>query len=73
MNKSTQDFGLGVGASLIDLVIMVIVIIIPLSFIYGEEYWLGEQFFLGFWDGLLNYVVPFVATIWFGLHFYGTP
>lgn len=66
-------FWIRVGASLIDLIIMIIVITIPLSFIYGEEYWFGEQLFLGFWDGLLNYVVPFVATIWFWLHFYGTP
>ncbi len=66
-------FWIRVGASLIDLIIMVIVIIVPLSLIYGEEYWLGEQVFFGFWDVFLNYIVPFVATIWFWLRFLGTP
>jgi len=66
-------FWIRFGASLIDSVIMLIVIVIPLSLIYGEEYWLGEQYFFGFWDGFLNYVVPFVATIWFWLRFFGTP
>jgi len=66
-------FWIRVGASLIDLIIMVIVIFIPLSLIYGEEYWLGEQMVYGFWDVFLNYVVPFVATIWFWLRFFGTP
>jgi len=66
-------FWIRVGATLIDLVIMIIVLSVPLSFIYGEEYWLGEQLINGFWDLLLGYVVPIVATIWFWLNFLGTP
>ncbi len=66
-------FWIRVGASLIDLIIMVIVIFVPLSLIYGEEYWLEEQMVYGFWDVFLNYIVPFVATIWFWLRFFGTP
>lgn len=58
---------------LIDLVIMTIVLYVPLLFIYGEEYWLGEQYIYGFWDILLGYVAPIVATIWFWLRFFGTP
>jgi uncharacterized RDD family membrane protein YckC len=46
---------------------------VPLSFIYGEQYWLGDQYIRGFWDFVLGYVVPIVATIWFWLRFMGTP
>ena len=66
-------FWIRVGATLIDLVIMIIVLSVPLSFIYEEEYWLGEQLIHGFWHVLLGYVVPIVATIWFWLKFLGTP
>ena len=42
-------------------------------FIYGSEYWVSEQTVKGFWDLLLGYIVPFIATIWFWLRFFGTP
>jgi len=52
---------------------MVIVLYIPLWFIYGGELITGEQFVHGFWDLMLSYVVPTIATIWFWLSFFGTP
>ena len=52
---------------------MMIVLYVPLSLIYGEEYWVGDKLIYGFWDVMLGYVVPFVATIWFWLHYLGTP
>lgn len=72
-DQEYAGFWIRFGALLIDLVIMTIVLYIPLSFIYGEEYWLGDQFIYGFWDVFLGYVVPIVATIWFWLRFFGTP
>ena len=66
-------FWVRLGATLIDTVIIVIVITIPLSFIYGEQYWLGSQYIRGFWDLVLGWVVPIVATIWFWLRYLGTP
>jgi uncharacterized RDD family membrane protein YckC len=66
-------FWIRVGATLIDTVIIMIVLMVPLSFIYGEQYWLGDEYFHGFWDIILGYVVPVVATIWFWLRFMGTP
>ncbi len=66
-------FWIRVGASLIDVVILLIVIAIPLTFIYGEDYWLGEQLIYGFWDVLINHIFPFVVTIWFWRRFFGTP
>ena len=71
--KEYAGFWVRFGASLIDLVVMIIVIYIPLSFIYGEDYWIEDGFIYGFWDVILGYVIPFVATIWFWLHFLGTP
>ena len=66
-------FWVRVGATLIDTVIIMIVLMVPLSFIYGEQYWLGDRYIRGFWDLMLGYVVPIVATIWFWLRFLGTP
>ena len=72
-NKEYAGFWIRFGALLIDLVIMAIVLYVPLSLIYGEEYWVGDKLIYGFWDVMLGYVVPFVATIWFWLHYLGTP
>lgn len=66
-------FWIRVGATLIDTMIMMIVLMVPLSIIYGEQYWLGGEYIHGFWDVLLGYIVPVVATIWFWLRFMGTP
>jgi len=71
--RKYAGFWIRLGASLIDLVIMIIVLYIPASLIYGEEYWQGNQFVYGFWDAILTDVVPIVATVWFWLHFMGTP
>ncbi|MDR6982625.1 putative RDD family membrane protein YckC [Rheinheimera pacifica] len=72
-NKEYAGFWIRLGAVLIDMVIIFIVLVIPLSVIYGEEYWLGDKFVYGFWDIMLSYVAPFIATIWFWLRFLGTP
>jgi len=72
-NTNYAGFWIRLGASLIDVLLMLIVVAIPLSFIYGEQYWLGEQLVYGVWDVLLNYVLPICATIWFWLRFLATP
>jgi len=66
-------FWIRLGATLIDTLIMMIVLMVPLTFIYGEQYWFGDEFINGFWDLILGYVVPVIATIWFWLRFLGTP
>lgn len=66
-------FWIRFAALLIDMVFMSIVLYFPLTLIYGEQYWLGDQVIHGFWDVLLGYVVPIVATIWFWLRYMGTP
>ena len=72
-DQEYAGFWVRVGAVLIDTVIILIVITFPLSLIYGQQYWLGDQYIRGFWDLMLGYVVPIVATIWFWLRFLGTP
>jgi len=72
-NIEYAGFWVRVGAALIDMVIMTIVLYVPLSMIYGEKYWMGDQVIYGFWDLILGYIVPIVATIWFWLRFLGTP
>lgn len=72
-NKEYAGFWIRFGALLIDLVIMLIVLYVPLSFIYGQEYWFGDQLINGFWDILLGYVVPICATVWFWLKYSATP
>ena len=72
-DQEYAGFWIRFGATLIDVIIILIVTGIPLTFIYGEQYWGGEQLISGVWDVLLSYVLPFVATIWFWLRFFGTP
>lgn len=74
-NQEYAGFWIRLGAMLIDLVVITIVLTVPLTLIYGEEYWVGvgDQFFHGFWDLMLSYILPFIATIWFWLRFFGTP
>ena len=66
-------FWIRLGAALIDTIILLIVIGIPLTLIYGGQYWSNEQAISGVWDVLLNYVFPLVATIWFWRRFLATP
>ncbi|MBZ9612918.1 RDD family protein [Rheinheimera maricola] len=72
-NKEYAGFWIRCGAVLIDMVVMFIVFILPLSIIYGEDYWTGSKMIYGFWDVMLNYIMPLIATIWFWLRFLGTP
>ena len=61
------------GAGIIDTIILTIVIGVPLTLIYGAEYWTSNTFIYGFWDFFLWYIFPVVATVWFWLRFFGTP
>ena len=66
-------FRIRFAAMLIDVVILVILFSIPVGFIYGQEYWQGEKLIYGFWDVLINYVIPAILTIFFWIKFLGTP
>jgi uncharacterized RDD family membrane protein YckC len=65
-------FWIRVAAALIDTVLLSIVIGIPLTLIYGSEYWTSEELVMGFWDAVF-YIVPVVITVWFWVKYLGTP
>ena len=72
-NQEYAGFWIRVAATLIDVVVILIVCGVPVTFIYGAEYWANDQLVKGFWDLFFSYVLPFIATIWFWLRFLGTP
>lgn len=66
-------FWIRTGAAIIDSLLILIIVIPLLSVIYGSEYWLGESFIVGFWDIILNYVLPAIAVILFWVYKSATP
>lgn len=66
-------FWLRFGATLIDSVVLGLLLMVPLTLIYGERYWVDETLVHGFWDVMLSYVAPFIITLWFWRRFRGTP
>ena len=72
-NKEYAGFWIRCGAALIDMVVLIIIIVIPLIFIYGEALLTEDKSIHGFWDIMLSYIVPFFGTLWFWLKYRGTP
>tara|TARA_B110000211_G_C13867262_1_gene459219 strand:- start:269 stop:703 length:435 start_codon:yes stop_codon:yes gene_type:complete len=66
-------FWLRVGASLIDTILMMVIIVPVLSMIYGKGYWASEAVFLGAWDLLFNYIFPAIVVIVFWIVKSATP
>ncbi|CAC9552811.1 hypothetical protein [uncultured Gammaproteobacteria bacterium] len=66
-------FWIRTGASLIDG-LLIVMITLPLTMmIYGNLVWENEEMLLGPADFLINYVLPFFATILFWLYKSATP
>ena len=61
------------AASLIDSFIFLLVIALPITLIFGTDYWAPETSTNGIWDVLLQYVLPIVLTVWFWKKYLGTP
>ena len=66
-------FWLRVGASLIDTILMMVIVVPVLSMIYGKGYWASEAVFLGAWDLLFNYIFPAIVVIVFWIVKSATP
>lgn len=62
-----------VGASLIDCLIMVLIIIPLMYVVYGDGYLYSEDVLLGRVDAVLNYIFPLCATIAFWTYKSATP
>jgi len=65
-------FWIRVLAALIDTVLLSALIAIPLTLIYGSEYWTADEVVVGFWDAVF-YIAPIVITVWFWVRYLGTP
>lgn len=72
-NQEYAGFWIRVGASLIDTILLLIIILPILSAIYGGSYWLGESYIQGFWDVVLSYIFPAIAVIIFWVSRSATP
>lgn len=72
-NIEYAGFWIRVGASLIDTLLLVIIIYPILSVIYGPDYWAVASGVHGFWDVVLNYILPFIAVIVFWQYKSATP
>jgi len=71
--KEYAGFWIRVGASIIDSILVLIIIIPAVTAIYGDSYWLDESFIKGTWDVLLNYIFPVAAVIVFWIYKSATP
>jgi len=72
-NQEYAGFWIRVGASLIDSVVFLLVFAIPLTVIYGTNYWVQEVTTSASWDVLIRYIAPVVITVWFWKKYLGTP
>ena len=75
-NETTPDyagFWIRVAASIIDTILLLLIVVPALVGIYGEEYWLSEMFIVGFWDFILNYILPAIAIVIFWTYKSATP
>ena len=66
-------FWLRVGAAIIDTILLMIIIAPLLTWYFGPDYWLSEEFFKGPMDLLLNYLFPAIAVILFWIYRQATP
>ncbi len=66
-------FWIRVIAALIDTILLALVVTPLLYGIYGEYYFVSEDYFAGSWDFLLSWVFPFIATVLFWVYRSATP
>ena len=66
-------FWIRVGATFIDAFLLSIILLPLTMMVYGDLTWKREGLILGSADFLINYVLPFVATILFWLYKSATP
>ena len=62
-----------VGASLIDTVLLLIILLPLIHVVYGPTYWASESFIQGPFDFLISYVLPAIAVIAFWIARQATP
>jgi uncharacterized RDD family membrane protein YckC len=76
VNSQDQEyagFWIRVGASLIDTVLILIIILPILTAVYGPAYWLDDSWVKGFWDLMFSYILPAVGVVIFWVYKSATP
>jgi uncharacterized RDD family membrane protein YckC len=76
MHSQDQEyagFWIRVGASLIDTIIVLIIILPILTAVYGKAYWLENSLVKGFWDFVFSYALPAVGVVIFWVYKSATP
>ena len=71
--QNYAGFWIRVGATLIDTIFLLVIILPLLTLIYGTDYWASEPFVYGIWDVLLQYIFPAAAVIVFWIYRSATP
>lgn len=66
-------FWIRTGASIIDSILILIIILPILTVIYGTNYWQSDSFIQGGWDVMFNYILPAIAVVIFWVYKSATP
>jgi uncharacterized RDD family membrane protein YckC len=72
-NFKYAGFWIRTGATFIDAFLIIIITFPLLLLIYGSEYFGSEKLISGFWDFLISWLSPAVATILFWKYRCATP
>jgi uncharacterized RDD family membrane protein YckC len=72
-NIEYVGFWARVGAAIIDSILVLAIIIPALTVIYGRNYWSSDVLIAGFWDFMLNFILPAIAIIVFWIYRRATP
>lgn len=73
LDQEYAGFWIRVGASIIDTIIIMIIILPILRVVYGEAYWFDTAFVKGFWDLVFSYILPAVGVVIFWVYKSATP
>ena len=66
-------FWVRLGATVIDTILFLLVTMPLMYWAYGDYYLYSEDFILGGWDFLLNWIFPFIASVIFWVYRSATP
>jgi uncharacterized RDD family membrane protein YckC len=66
-------FWIRFAATLIDTVVFIIVLIVPLTILFGFDFSEADASNPGVLVNVLQYVAPIVITVWFWIKYLGTP
>lgn len=67
-------FWIRTAATIIDVIVLSLVIGLPLTYLYGADYWMSDTLAPRGTGGImLSYVLPILGTLWFWMKYRATP